>query len=463
MSGQPSKLMRVGIFQGERCIEERLMRKPGPITIGQTLSNSFVVPASSMPKSHKLFDYAASSRNYVLQVSETMGGRISVSGSDVVDLTRLRSVPNAKRTEDGYALALTERSRGKITIGDTRILFQFVSPPSTAAILPMSMGGGVLASLLGGFFGPAFLVALFVSAMMQIGPLAYVILNDWPQTDGFDELPDWYLKDAVEVAEEVEEDKPEEAPPEEVDGEFSGAGDEPSEVPEEAPAPVAKPAESKPRTAEMKTLSKTRGKSLAIGVMGVSEGGDASLGAALARDMLGTNSNIAGSLAGLSADDIGGSGGPGGGLGLTAGGAGSATGEPGIKTVEGGTSASLTTTADTTDKPVDRPKPKLKFTDETKVPTTVDEGDKSGIQGVFKSKKGQIENCYKRVIQSHGDLRGKLVMNITIGTDGKVLKTSVVTDEIKHDLSACIEGKIKAWKFPKLAKPVTIAKRWVFG
>ena len=63
----------------------------------------------------------------------------------------------------------------------------------------------------------------------------------------------------------------------------------------------------------------------------------------------------------------------------------------------------------------------------------------------------------------NGDQKGKLVVKITIGADGKVLKVKTSVDQIGKGLAACVEGKIKRWKFPKVGKPVTVAKRWVFG
>ena len=45
------KQLRIGIFQGDRRVEERRLSKREAVTIGQTLSNTFVIPTSAMPSS----------------------------------------------------------------------------------------------------------------------------------------------------------------------------------------------------------------------------------------------------------------------------------------------------------------------------------------------------------------------------------------------------------------------------
>ena len=54
-------------------------------------------------------------------------------------------------------------------------------------------------------------------------------------------------------------------------------------------------------------------------------------------------------------------------------------------------------------------------------------------------------------------------MKITIGTDGKVLSVNTSVDDVGKGLAECVEAKIKRWTFPKMGKPITVAKRWVFG
>ena len=64
-----------------------------------------------------------------------------------------------------------------------------------------------------------------------------------------------------------------------------------------------------------------------------------------------------------------------------------------------------------------------------------------------------------------GDFAASLVVlaAAVMKADGKVLKVKTSVDQIGKGLAACVESKIKRWTFPKVGKPVTVAKRWVFG
>ena len=472
MANSPPKVLRLGVFQGERCIEERLLRKRIDVSIGQTLSNTFVVPASSMPKSHPLFRVDGKG-DYFLLVNDRMGGRIS-QGGEVIDLTRLRQSSQARAVDGGYEVRLSNQARGKISFGEIRVLFQFVvAPPVATRMLPSALGGGALAGF-STFLGVPILIGLALSAVLQMGPLFFVMLRDWPEPEGYSEIPDWYLEREIELAEEEEEEEESEEEKEEEEGEGEGSGETEAvneeivkEQPKKKDSKESKSTSTPKSAAEVaaeKRMKKSRGKKIVGEVFGVE--GDGSIGDSIASNIVGADSTIS-SLEGLTGSDIGGPGGAGSGdglgLGLGTGGEGSAGGEPGLKNVEGGGGNKIIGSGPETSEPAKREKAKLKIKTDTKIPSSVASGDKKGIESIFSKKKRHIEGCYKRVIQKYGDQSGKVVVKITIGTDGKVLKVSTTVDEIGKNLSSCIEAKIKRWKFPAQDKPITVAKRWVFG
>ena len=54
--GMPKpKILRIGIVQGGRIVEERLVRQREHITIGQSAKNMFVVPSDALPRQWMLF------------------------------------------------------------------------------------------------------------------------------------------------------------------------------------------------------------------------------------------------------------------------------------------------------------------------------------------------------------------------------------------------------------------------
>ena len=52
------KILRVGLIQNQKILEERLMRKPKTVTIGHDYKkNTLVVPASKLPRTFSVFEW----------------------------------------------------------------------------------------------------------------------------------------------------------------------------------------------------------------------------------------------------------------------------------------------------------------------------------------------------------------------------------------------------------------------
>src|SRR5438270_1507109 len=72
----PPKILRIGIIQGGKIVEERLVRKRETVTIGQSVKNTFVVPASTaLTRSFPIFEMTP--QGYALNFTEGMDGRIA--------------------------------------------------------------------------------------------------------------------------------------------------------------------------------------------------------------------------------------------------------------------------------------------------------------------------------------------------------------------------------------------------
>src|SRR5690349_8344086 len=70
------KILRIGIIQGARIVEERLVRKRQNVSIGQSTKNMFVIPTEALPKSFTLFEVTG--QNYALNFTEGTDGRVSL-------------------------------------------------------------------------------------------------------------------------------------------------------------------------------------------------------------------------------------------------------------------------------------------------------------------------------------------------------------------------------------------------
>ncbi len=129
-----SKILRVGIVQGGRIIEERLLRHKEAITIGQAPKNKFMIPSPRVPIAYTLIDVKGG--KYVLCFEKGMLGKILV-GDEIVDLKTIAKRRLAQRKDAKFRFTLSEESRGKIVLGDVTLLFQFVTPPPEVAKLQL--------------------------------------------------------------------------------------------------------------------------------------------------------------------------------------------------------------------------------------------------------------------------------------------------------------------------------------
>jgi hypothetical protein len=119
------KVLRIGLVQSGRVIEERIIKQRTHVTVGPNEKNMFVVAAGNLPPSFRLFELVGN--DYTMNFVDGMTGRVALP-TGISDLAVLKG--QARRTQQGaYQIRLTEDSRGKVVVGDTTFLFQFVAPP----------------------------------------------------------------------------------------------------------------------------------------------------------------------------------------------------------------------------------------------------------------------------------------------------------------------------------------------
>jgi hypothetical protein len=139
------KVLRIGLVQGGRVIEERIIKQRTTVTIGQSEKAMFVIPAQSVPSQFKLFELIGN--DYYLNFLDTMTGRVALQ-TGITDIAALRG--QAKRiANNAYQVRLTEEARGKIVAGETTFLFQFVAPPppQPRPQLPLAVKGGLASQI----------------------------------------------------------------------------------------------------------------------------------------------------------------------------------------------------------------------------------------------------------------------------------------------------------------------------
>ena len=187
------KILRIGVIQAGKIIEERLIRRRDNVTIGASPRNTIVVPASTLPRTFTLFEIQAN--KYSLKFSESMDGRISVN-NQVLSLDSVRKQGLAKAKGNLLELPLDESSRGKVLLGEITLLFQFVTPPPVQPRpqLPPSIRGGFVTNI------DWVLATCFVSlAVVHFGFLMYLRTMDFPRNIEPDVVPDRFADYIPEV------------------------------------------------------------------------------------------------------------------------------------------------------------------------------------------------------------------------------------------------------------------------
>jgi hypothetical protein len=142
------KVLRIGLVQGGKVIEERVIKQRTHVTIGPSEKSMFVIPSKNIPPNFKLFELAGG--DYVLNFLDGMSGRVALK-TGISDLAALKA--QAKRVPVGnvqaYQVQLSEDARGKVMVGETTFLFQFVAPPPVQPKpqLPVSVRSGLASDI----------------------------------------------------------------------------------------------------------------------------------------------------------------------------------------------------------------------------------------------------------------------------------------------------------------------------
>src|SRR6185437_1773606 len=142
------KVLRIGLVQGGKVIEERVIKQRTHVTIGPSEKSMFVIPSKAIPPNFKVFELQGG--EYCLNFLDGMTGRVALK-TGISDLAALKA--QAKRVPVGnlqaYQVPLSEEARGKVVVGETTFLFQFVAPPPVQPKpqLPVSVRSGLASDI----------------------------------------------------------------------------------------------------------------------------------------------------------------------------------------------------------------------------------------------------------------------------------------------------------------------------
>ena len=440
-SAPKPKILRIGIIQGGRIVEERLVRKRENITIGQSAKNMFVVPSEALPRNWLLFE--ASGSQYVAHFSDGMDARIAV-GNEIISLSQLKQTGKIQKKGSSWPLPLDERSRGKISLADMTILFQFVTPPppQPRPQLPASVRGSALTGV-DWFFTTIAAISFLLHLMLVI----YLRNVDWPRKPDIEAIPDRFVQ---MVDEEAGREKPDEKkvvdekkPEEEKKAEKKkGAEEEKKAAPkhEMTEEEKAKAAEEKARLdAERRARLADQVKSTGLlKLLGAKADGDGSIADVLGkgdvdRDQEKAFQGVGGVGVANNNDQLRGikSGGSGSGRVASVGGL-----RGGGSIAGGGTGAAAS-------------EKKVSGVVKSEAPAVDGELDPAMVAKEVRTRLGAIKACYERALKRNPNLSGKVVIHWTITQAGTVSGVDVESDTLGDaEVASCIKSLVARWRFP---------------
>src|SRR3984957_10108304 len=137
------KVLRIGLVAAGRILQGRIVKQRTSGNGGPSDKSTFVVQAN-LPAQFKLFELTGGA--YYVNFLDGMTGRVALA-TGITDLVALKG--QAKRVGPAYQVRLTDEARGKVVIGETTFLFQFVAPPPVQPRpqLPLSVKGGVASQI----------------------------------------------------------------------------------------------------------------------------------------------------------------------------------------------------------------------------------------------------------------------------------------------------------------------------
>jgi len=439
--GAKPKILRIGIIQGGRIVEERLIRTRENITIGQSAKNLFVVPSDSLPRQWMLFE--VNGPKYVAHFSDGMDARIAVA-NEIISLSQLKQAGKIQKKGASFVLPLDERSRGKITLGDLTILFQFVTPPppQPRPQLPASVRGSLTADLDWTFSA----IAAF-SFLLHLILVIYLRNVDWPRKPDIETIPDRFVHMAAKPPEKkVEEKKVDEKKTDETaedkkpkKEEKKAGGEEKKPKKELTAEEKAKQAEDRAK-ADAERRARLAEKVQSTGLLkllGAKTDGGGSIADVLGkgdvdRDQEKAFQGVGG--VGVASDA---------GLrGIKTGGAGNGrVASVGSLRGAGGISA-----GGTGEGPSEK---KVSGVVKSEAPNVDGELDPNIVAKEVRSRIGAVKACYDRALKKNPNLSGKIVVHWTITPAGTVSGVDMETDSVGDpEVATCIKQLISRWRFP---------------
>lgn len=455
---QGPKVLRIGMIQGGKIVEERIIRSRDTVSVGTTERNTFTVVGPELPAHFDLFQMVGG--QYKLNFTDAMDGRIAMA-SGVMSLKQLKESGQAVKSNVGWQIPLNEQCRGKVSIGDVQFLFQFVNPPPPPPKpqLPAAIRAGWVKDI-----DWTYNACLAFFMLCAFSGLAYVEYLYDP------EIEDVFALDARVVALAAPPAVQEPEPQQDQDRNNRQPSQQPSNQPaptqqarnrpaqnqgnqgsqgsaEQRAARAAAQAESASRAAERAAaaaLSALQNSAEFAALTGATDTGRGSAADRLAQGGLMQGSVEALANTGGIATATGGSGVRRGGMSASAAGIAGGGSLGGGRAIQG-VGADINSGGVVV---VER-----RITGNASLGSGDVEGgegtlDASRVAAVLRAQMGGIRSCYERALRNNPTLAGRLELRFTIGTSGRVTAASASGLSAAPEVGPCVVARVRSLVFP---------------
>lgn len=462
----------MGVIHNGTIIEERLFRKPGPITVGANFRNTFSMAGPHLPNSFSFFELRG--RTLVLNFEDSWTGRLLV-GQRVHTLTSLKQNGRATKKGNVWSITLDDGSRGKVVIGDLIFLFQFVTPPPAkpAPQLPVALRAGPMGFFANGAaLNSTFGAALVLSCFLQVGFIAYLVIAvpPPPRMVGVNDIPEEiriFLTEAnvqTEVQIVENEDDIESAEITQVVEDEMDEGVVEPEDDNEDEQPVASGSESLdlPEDRDL-ALAQRRDQVRAESFFSAVSTSDSGVGPVMDSIFNITDRNTETVLRRHSQAGEGQLVSAGAGFGIGGG------------DEDADLRNEIAIAPPTRLEPpidIDNEEREIVEVEEPELGGEVDEDDeqcrgdcdldRESLRDDLRRFTSHIESCYVRALPSDPDLEGRIVLQFGIEGDGRVDSPYLVENELGSIVGDCVLGRVRRWRFDQhQGETVTIRKTYI--
>ena len=426
--GPRLRILRIGILLGGKIVEERLIRERTSVTIGQSMKNTFSVPVEGLPLELMLFALDEKGR-YHLRFLDKMDGRLS-SGDQVNTLDALKG-RGAQNLGGYWTVPLSENSRGKLSIGDLTILFQFVTEPprQPKPMLPASVRGTFADR-----FDPRLSVILGASIIVHFAIVIVALTMDVEEESGIADRAYNLTFTQEEYKVDIEQPKPVEV----AETQGGSAAAAPDKKPETKVPTIKKEPEGggRDKAADVQLQQEENARAMADLLTGEGDNGTSEGDMSKRRPGADLGQQIADVREGGKSVAVGGGGGRGP----------RGDGDPRVGTGKGpnisGPGGTETAGGPKEEKaPTGRITVNEKSTDDDT--TLTPDAVLSKIQSAYMR---AIRRCYTEHLKKDASARGKVVLSFTVNTTGRAVETAA--KGFSSEVDQCIGGLMSTWRFP---------------